>query len=233
MIKKLILAAVLALAGSTIAPSSRAAETDLLPNLQSYASQVTGEFSMIPPDRQQMLKTIALYIKSRNAAGETAQVTFICTANSRRSHFSAAWAQAAALYYNVTNVKIFSGGIQVTACNIRTVDTLRRAGFSVADSTGGTNPVYLVQFSDKAPPMRAFSKYYNQDGNPTNNYLAGMTCANADKNCPIVQGSSMRVGIHYEDPKDADGTPGEQAAYDATCRLIAREMFFIFSQVNS
>lgn len=233
MIKKFMLVAVLALAGLAAVPSSRAAEADILPGLQPYVSQVTGEFSMIPPERQQMLKTIALYIKSRNAAGETAQLTFICTANSRRSHFAAAWAQTAALYYDVPNVKIFSGGIQVTACNIRTVDTLRRAGFSVADSTGGTNPVYLIQYSDKAQPMRAFSKYYNQDGNPTNNYLAGMTCANADKNCPIVLGSSMRVGIHYDDPKSADGTPGEQAAYDACCRLIAREMFFIFSQVNN
>ena len=66
MIKKLMLAAVLALAGSTAVPSSRAADTDILPALQPYVSQVTKEYSMIPPDRQRMLKTIALYVKSRN-----------------------------------------------------------------------------------------------------------------------------------------------------------------------
>ena len=179
--------------------------------------------------RQQELKKIALYVKSKNAANEPAQLTFICTHNSRRSHFAAVWAQTAAEYYGVPGVKTFSGGIQVTACNIRTVEAMRRAGFSVVDSTGGTNPVYLVQYSVKAPALRAWSKLYNQDGNPKENYLAAMTCAHADKNCPVVEGASVRVGIHYEDPKDSDGKPEEKATYDERCRQIAREMFYAMS----
>ena len=215
-----------------VAPASRAGEADLLPTIKPMISQISKEFSLIPEDRQAELRKIALYIKSKNSANEPAQLTFICTHNSRRSHMAALWAETGALYYGVPNVKVFSGGIEVTACNIRTIRAFRRAGFSAVDSTGGTNPVYLIQFSDSAPPMRAFSKLYDHDGNPTNNYLAAMTCAHADKNCPIVEGSSLRVGIHYEDPKDSDGKPEEQAVYDERLRQIGREMFFIFAQIK-
>ena len=110
---------------------------------------------------------------------------------------------------------------------------MRRAGFSVVQSTTGTNPVYLVQYSDQAEPIRAFSKFYNQDGNPTNNYVVIMTCDQADKNCPVVEGSSIRVGLHYVDPKEADGKPEEEATYDERSRQVAREMFYMMSLVKS
>ena len=112
---------------------------------------------------------------------------------------------------------------------------LKRAGFEVtqaaAESTG-TNPVYLVKYSKTAEPIRAFSKMYNAEGNPSENYLAAMTCDHADKNCPIVQGSSLRVPIHYVDPKVADGTPTETAVYDERTQQIAREMFYMMSLVK-
>jgi arsenate reductase len=223
------------LAVLVIMPSSamRGAEADILPTLRPLVVQVTKEFSEIPAERQEGLKEIALYIKSKNAANEPVQLTFICTHNSRRSHLAAVWAATAAEYYGVPGVKIFSGGIEVTACNIRTVRAMRRAGFSVVDSTGGTNPVYLVQYSEKAAPMRAFSKLYNQEGNPRQNYLAAMTCAHADASCPLVAGASRRVGIHYDDPKESDGKPEEEATYDERCRQIAREMFFALSLVKN
>jgi arsenate reductase (thioredoxin) len=47
--------------------------------------------------------------------------------------------------------------------------------------------------------------------------------------CPIVRGASHRVSIPYKDPKVADDTPTESAAYDERCAQIAREMLFAFS----
>jgi protein-tyrosine-phosphatase len=209
--------------------ASHAAETNVLQTVRPMIAQVTKEFGQIPADRQTELKEIALYLKSKLAANETPQVTFICTHNSRRSHLAQVWAQTAAAYYDVPSIKTYSGGIEVTACNIRTVRALRRAGFSVVQSSTGTNPVYLIQYSDNAEPLRAFSKLYNQNGNPTNNYVAVMTCDDADRNCPVVEGSSMRVGVHYVDPKESDGKPEEEATYDERSRQIAREMFFMMS----
>ena len=59
-----------------------------------------------------------------------------------------------------------------------------------------------------------------------------MTCGAANQSCPVVPGAALRVATPYEDPKSADGTPGEAAAYDARCRQIAIEMFFLFSQAK-
>ena len=214
-------------------PASRAAETNVLQTVRPTIAQVTRQFDQIPPDRQRELRKIALYVKSKLAAKEVPRLTFICTHNSRRSQLAQVWAQTAAAYYEVPGVKTYSGGIEVAACNIRTVWALRRAGFSVVRAGGGANPVYLVQYSDAAEPLRAFSKLYNQEGNPTNNYLAVMTCDHADKNCPVVEGSSMRVGAHYVDPKEADGKPEEEATYDERCKQIAREMFYVMALVKS
>ncbi|TSA37677.1 MAG: protein-tyrosine-phosphatase, partial [Methylococcaceae bacterium] len=67
--------------------------------------------------------------------------------------------------------------------------------------TSGKNPVYLVKYSETKPEIRAFSKPYNAEDNPKDNYAALITCSQADKNCPVVEGSSLRIPIHYEAPK--------------------------------
>jgi arsenate reductase len=59
-----------------------------------------------------------------------------------------------------------------------------------------------------------------------------MTCSSADKSCPIVAGSIARHAIHYVDPRLCDDTPTETTAYNERCREIAREMFFIMSEVH-
>lgn len=228
------LAALLPLTLSTllVTRTAQAALDDLLPPLKAAVQSAAGSFDQIPEERKLDLKKIALFVQSKIAAGETAQVTFICTHNSRRSHFGQVWAQTAAAYYGVAGFKAFSGGIEVTACNERTIAALKRAGFSVSDSDGGKNPVYLVKYSDKSDPIRSFSKLYSDKENPQANYLAAMTCDHADANCPIVQGAALRVPVHYVDPKVADGKPEEAATYDERCQQIAREMFYMMSLVR-
>lgn len=166
------------------------------------------------------------------ASGKDANLTFICTHNSRRSHMSQIWAQTAASYYGLDHVNAFSGGTEATACNCRTVAAMRRAGFSIVKTTEGGNPVYLVQFSDDHPPVRAYSKLYNADGNPKQGFIALMTCSQADKKCPVVEGAVARYAIHYVDPKLCDDTPDEPVAYNERCQEIAREMFYIMSRVR-
>jgi protein-tyrosine-phosphatase len=211
-----------------------AKDTDILPNLKPLVEPVTREFDQIPADRQLALKKIALFIRSKVQAKETPQLTFICTHNSRRSHLTQIWAQTAASYYDVPGVKTFSGGVEATACNERTVAALTRAGFTITNSTPGQkNPVYLVKYSEQAEPIRAFSKVYSGEGNPKDNFVAVMTCDHADQNCPVVEGSVLRVSIPFVDPKVSDNTEAEAATYDERSRQIAREMFFLMKQVNS
>ncbi len=207
-------------------------EDDVLEPIRPYIEKLTDEFDQIPADRQKELKKAALFIRTKIQAGEPAQLTFICTHNSRRSHLAQIWTQTAAAYYDIEGVKAYSGGTEATAMNIRTVDALRRVGFSLTDTTGGSNPIYLVKYSDSKPEIRGYSKVYSAEGNPKDNYAAVMTCSQADKNCPVVEGSTFRIAIPYDDPKAADGTPEEVTRYDERTKQIGREMFYMISQVK-
>jgi hypothetical protein len=216
-----------------ITGQANASQDDVAEAIRPYINKLTDQFEQIPADRQKELKKAAAFIRSKIHAGEPAQLTFICTHNSRRSHLAQIWTETAAAFYDVKGVKAFSGGTEATAMNIRTVDALRRVGFSITDSTGGSNPVYLVKYSDTNPEIRSWSKVYSADGNPKENFAALMTCSQADKNCPVVQGSTFRIAIPYDDPKEADNTPEEATRYDERTQQIGREMFYLISQVKS
>ena len=78
-----------------------------------------------------------------------------------------------------------------------------------------------------------FEPLQGTTANPTSNFAAIMTCSHADKNCPIVQGASIKISTPYEDPKDADGKPNETEVYNERCKQIATEVLYAFSLVKS
>jgi protein-tyrosine-phosphatase len=219
-------------AGCTSSRPSYQSNANLLPALRPYVKEIASEIGTIPPERKEVLDAIAGDVTARLAAGKSADLTFICTHNSRRSHMSQIWAQTAAYYYGLDKVHTFSGGTQATACNCRTVAAMRRVGFDIEDATTGENPIYLVRYATDRPVIRAYSKLYNADDNPRRDFIALMTCSVADKSCPIVQGAVSRYAIHYVDPRLCDDTPTETTAYNERCREIAREMFYIMSEVR-
>ena len=238
VMKSIIAVAIVALfiAGCSAAPAPapRAEpQAKLLPPLRSYADEVAGELDTISDERKAVLGEIAASIAGRLEDAGDADLTFICTHNSRRSHMSQIWAQTAARYYGLNRVHAYSGGTQETACNHRTVTAMRRVGFDIKDATTGENPLYLVRYADDAPPIPAYSKLYNTNENPKEGFIALMTCSSADQTCPVVQGAVARFAIHYIDPKLCDDTPTETTAYNERCRQIAREMFYIMSQVKN
>ena len=76
------------------------------------------------------LKSLSVDIKALLSSSNYANLNFICTHNSRRSHLSQLWAQTAAHYYNVENVYCFSGGTEATEFNRNAIDAIERAGFT-------------------------------------------------------------------------------------------------------
>lgn len=200
--------------------------------INSYISDVVQQFDSIDDERKAQLKKLALYIKSKNSANEDVKIVYICTHNSRRSHMSQLWGMIAANHYGVEGVSTYSGGTEATAFNPRSVACLQRAGFKINQKTEGENPIYAVTYAEGAPAVESFSKVYTHESNPKENFVAVMTCSHADKNCPSVDGASMRIALPYEDPKAADNTPEESAVYDERCKQIAIEEFFLFSQVK-
>jgi hypothetical protein len=227
-----LFAFVVVILAGVVAVSEPSGRESLNPKVASYIEGAIREFDQIPADRKKALEKIVLYVQSRIAAGHEAKLTFICTHNSRRSLLAQVWAQTAACYYGIPSINAYSGGIETTACNPRTVAALARAGFEIKKTGEGKNPVYEITYCRPREPLKAFSKIYSDSPNPTSDFCAVMTCDHADKSCPIVKGCSHRVALVYEDPKKFDGTPQETAAYDDRCRQICREMLYLFSKVH-
>ena len=200
-------------------------------NLNSYINNAENSFSEISPERKEKLNELADYITKKQNSEDIINLNFICTHNSRRSHMSQIWAQTAANLYKVGNLKCYSGGTEATAFNPRAVKALRKAGFEINIAKEGDNPVYNVKYAENKS-LKAFSKVYDDEYNPEN-FVAVMTCSDADENCPYIPGAEARFAITYDDPKEFDGTELEEQKYDERCRQIATEMFYVFSQVES
>ncbi len=201
--------------------------------LADYIAARLAEADRIPAERTDMLRRLAEHVGACREAGRTTRFTFICTHNSRRSHLAQIWARVAADHFAVPGVETHSGGTEATALAPGVVGALRRAGFLVERTGEGDNPVYRIRYGDDAPPLTAFSKIFDRPPNPTSDFCAVMTCAEADAGCPVVPGAAARIALPYEDPKDHDGTERETEMYDARCRQIAREMLYAFSRVTN
>lgn len=207
--------------------------TILYPTLQNTILHFASAFSEIPADRKIILRQLTDFIQTKINSSAPAQLNFICTHNSRRSHISQIWAQAAATYYGIENVFCYSGGTEATAFNPRAVKAMSAAGFQILKKDESANPRYEVRFSDFNPPVIAFSKVYNDAFNPQKDFAAIMTCSHADENCPLVLGASARIALTYDDPKEFDGTPLEESKYTERVYEIGREIFHAFSQVKA
>jgi len=198
--------------------------------LKDYILEIIREKDIILSERKEALEHLSSFIKGKVTNDETVNLNFICTHNSRRSHLCQVWAATAIAYYKINNINTFSGGTEATAFNPRAVAALERAGFNIKNP-GGDNPKYAISINEQEAPMVCFSKTWDDQVNPTKNLIAVMTCADAEKNCPFIPGADLRIPIKYVDPKESDGTAKESSTYDERCRQIAREMFYLASQL--
>lgn len=201
--------------------------------LNSTVAQFEREYDQIPPERKQILAQLTGFVQHRVNTRLAVDLNFICTHNSRRSHLSQLWGQAAAHYFGIDNVRCFSGGTEATAFNPRAVKAMQDAGFLITEKKAGDNPLYEVRFAGNAKPLLAFSKRYDDAVNQSTDFAAVMTCSHADENCPIIPGASARIALTYDDPKNFDGTALESAKYAERVHEIGREIMFAFSQVRT
>lgn len=177
----------------------------------------------IPDNRKLILDKFKDYIQNKLEIGETPRLNFICTHNSRRSQFSQIWAQTAAAFFAI-DVECFSGGVELTAFNERAVASILRCGFKV-EKEDEINPKYTVYYDTKSKPIVAFSKLFDDTPSP---FVAVMTCAHADENCPFIPAAECRIPVRYDDPKAFDDTALEAEKYDERSIQIASEMFYVF-----
>jgi arsenate reductase len=189
-------------------------------------------FDSITKERKKILQPLINYIQEKVNQQESVRLNFICTHNSRRSHLCQIWAQTAATKFNIEKVFCYSGGTEETAMFPVVAETLIKQGFEIKTIATTNNPIYSIKHSENEHPIIGFSKTFDHEFNPSGEFVAIMTCSNADIGCPIILGADKRFPITFEDPKAFDNTPQQSKKYEERSIQIATEMFYVFSQIK-
>jgi len=204
--------------------------THFSPELKKTIASFDSE--TISEERKTILEPLIEYIQNKVLNNDEIRLNLICTHNSRRSHLSQIWAQTAAYYFNISKVFCYSGGTEATAMFPVVAKTLSNQGFQIKTIAEGNNPVYAIKYSENEPPVIGFSKTYDDDFNPKSEFVAILTCSQADGGCPFIAGAEKRIPITFEDPKAFDKTPQQSEKYLERSIQIATEMFYVFSKIK-
>ena len=204
----------------------------MITEIKKYCDGLVSEFKTIPKERKLLLEKITQYIAKKRVMGSPVNLVYICTHNSRRSHFGQVWAHVAASYYGIKNVNTYSGGTEATAFNNNAINSLKRVGFNIKPINIEKNTTYHVFHDDNETPSVCFSKTYDDAKNPQKEFAAIMTCSDAEENCPFIPGVELRIGTTYDDPKAFDNTLQQDAKYDERCKQIALETLYTFSLIK-
>lgn len=190
------------------------------------------KYHLINPGRKSALQPFINFIQHKVDKNQLVNINFICTHNSRRSHLAQIWAQVAANYYKTPKVSCYSGGSEVTTIFPKIIETLAKQGFEIIKIATCENPVYAIKYSENTLPIIAFSKQYDNRFNPATEFLAILTCNQANGDCPYIAGAELRLPITYEDPKISDETPHQTKIYEEKSLEIAAEMLYVFSRIK-
>lgn len=200
-------------------------------SIREKCDTLLASFAEIPRERKTTLAQIAAYIQSKKDAQLPVNLIYICTHNSRRSHFGQIWAAVAASYYGIPAVRTFSGGTEATAFHPNAIQALRETGFEVSAGGAVSNPRYDVRFGEQES-CTCFSKVYDDLVNPSDLFAAIMTCSDAEENCPFIPGAEMRIATPYDDPKAFDATQQQAEKYRERSDQIALETLYVFSLIR-
>ncbi|MDF2455387.1 MAG: protein-tyrosine-phosphatase [Cytophagaceae bacterium] len=204
----------------------------IYPEISAFIDDAVKSFDAIPSERKSVLEKISAYVQSSLAQSKNPELIYICTHNSRRSHYGQVWAKVAAAYFGFPNVFTYSGGTEATAFNPNAIQALRSIGFKIDQDAEGSNPYYSIKFNEEGTEIICFSKKYDHVSNPRFDFCAVMTCTEADGACPMIAGAEVRVSTPYVDPKKSDGTPEQDQTYIDRSKQIATECLYVFSKVK-
>lgn len=189
--------------------------------------ELEQNFDFISPERKAVLQKAADFIRTKLAKGEAVNIIYICTHNSRRSHYGQIAAAMASSFYGINNVNSFSGGTEVSAFHLNAITALQTMGFVISVESSKSNPVYKVSFGEDEFTT-CYSKLYSNVTNQLKDFVAVMTCDHADQYCPFIPNAGIRISTPFEDPKKSDGTPEQSKVYQSRFKKIATEVLYKF-----
>jgi len=205
----------------------------LYPILNEYVRDFPKEFRKIPEERRYRLNEIVYYLEEQELNNAPWQITFISTNESTIGQMALAWSKAAAYYFGFSNFHPFTGGLNPNEISESAIVALEKAGFIVYKSNIYGVDVYRIKYSYNLAPIIAFPKKIDHVRNPGNNFMAVILDVNADLNINNVKGTYNRLFLEYEDPKGYEGSDMENEKFNETCRQLAVEMFYVFSQLHN
>jgi arsenate reductase (thioredoxin) len=200
-------------------------------SIKEQCDELVNQFLSLPEERKKVLQQIAEFVQTKKDQHESSRLMYVCTHNSRRSHFGQVWSKVAATYYGISDVETYSGGTEATAFNPNAIKALVHSGFNIVKENESANPIYRVYFSVSAY-VNCFSKVYDDIRNPSKEFAAIMTCSDAEENCPFIPGVELRVATTYDDPKAFDGTELQEVKYLERSKQIALECLYVFSLIK-
>jgi arsenate reductase (thioredoxin) len=200
-------------------------------SIKEQCDELVNQFLSLPEERKKVLQQIAEFVQTKKDQHESSRLMYVCTHNSRRSHFGQVWSKVAATYYGISDVETYSGGTEATAFNPNAIKALVQSGFKIIKENETANPTYRVYFSDLVN-VNCFSKVYDDARNPSKEFAAIMTCSDAEENCPFIPGVELRVATTYDDPKAFDGTELQEVKYLERSKQIALECLYVFSLIK-
>ncbi|MCY0979360.1 protein-tyrosine-phosphatase [Chryseobacterium wangxinyae] len=191
---------------------------------------LSENFNEITLERKALLGKLASHIEEKLNSGKEINLVYVCTHNSRRSHLGQVWSKVAADFYGF-NINTFSAGTEATAFNQNAINALVSAGFKVKKLDETSNPKYEVIFGEQKSNL-CFSKTIDDESLPKENFLAVMTCGDADENCPFIPGCDLKIGTTYFDPKSYDNSDLQDEKYTERSNEIAMECLYVFSLIK-
>jgi len=227
-----------------LADAVPASRRELGESLVEHLEYLATTLDMIDPAHQAGGNELVDWIVEHHRPGQPLQGICVCTGNSRRSVLMAVTANLAAAYTGLPEVRFTSGGTHPSACNERTVRTLREIGVAIEPtgreapqgSEGTPNPIYRIRWGrgeGSAFEMLEFSKRYDDPSNPRSDFVALMVCSEADASCPTVKGASERISMPYLDPKLYDGSRFEARKYAERRDDIGRLMLSVMLRARA
>jgi arsenate reductase (thioredoxin) len=226
-----------------MANANRAAVPDtrkrMNPKLRQQADLLSTQFDLIEEIHRKAAEPLVAWIVKNHRPGQPTGIVVVCSGNTRRSMLGATMGNVAANYHGFSDVRFFSGGLEPSAINPRTIAALREIGIGI-EPTGKeaprghseeANPILRVRFGEGHERIE-FSKKYTDPHNPQSGFAAILVCSEADGACPNVRGADLRLPVPYLDPKAYDGAPFEAAKYAERRDDIGRFMLSVFLQAR-
>ncbi len=186
----------------------------------------------ISNERKSILEAIALQIDRDVRDGNGVKLVYLCTHNSRRSHFSQVWGCVASVLFGYEEIETYSGGTVATACHPNTIKALSQLGFKITcNDAEAENPHYKVYYSAQNF-IDCYSKANTDNILPQSDFIAIMTCSDSDDNCPLVPGAKKRFSTTYDDPKEFDDAANPVEHYKERSLQIAHEALYTFQYLS-